>query len=345
MVSATSLRRRTSPSWPLLVLAVVLLISLLLVTVVLRAKPPARLQPITLVTAEWEPYISSELPESGPLARIATQTLLHAGYDPSYTFTTWQLAQRDVLEGGAIGVVAMVDSGTRDEQFIYSDPLLELRYTLFGHDRDDLVSIAQRKDLTGLRVARIEGYDYWRELDESGAEFVTFQSAEDAFLALVEGDVDLVAEDSLAGRALVDGPDFPGDGSLITEVPGASDLTTSSQGLHVLLSDTPEGRRLQEHFNASLAEYRTTPDYAEHVAALDQMQQTVALRSPEGPVELLDGSGATIGITPTGTTGVVDAWPEAPTSPDAMVRVKVLDGPWAGRIVKVPMREVEITHA
>lgn len=323
----------------------VLLVSLLLATVVLRAKPPARLQPVTLVTAEWAPYISSELPESGPLALITAQTLRHAGYDPTYTFTTWQLAQRDVLEGGAIGVVAMVESETRDEQFIYSDPLLELTYTLFGRTEDDLTAIAERTDLTGLRIARIEGYDYWTELDGSGAEFQSYLSAEDAFLALSEGEVDLVAEDSLAGRALVDGPDFPGDGSGIQAVPGSSALTSSSQGLHVLLSDTAEGRRLQEHFNASLAEYRLTPEYAEHIAALEQSHQAVTLRSAEGPVELLDEDGAPVGITPAGTAAVVDAWPQAPTSPEELVRVKVLDGPWVGRIVQVPLRELEMAHA
>lgn len=331
----------------MIALVITVVASLVLVSMVVKVRPPSRSLPITLVSSDWEPYLSPDLPENGPLAQITTQTLQGAGYQPEYTFTSWTLAQQAVENGGALGVVAMVQSGQRDGRFLYSDPIVELRYTLFGLSDDDLAAISERDDLGGLRVARIDGYDYWAELDSSGAEFSTYPTAEVAFAALEDGEVDLVAEDALAGRAALDGPGYARDGASITEVQPITPLTSSTQGLHMLIRDSAEGRRLQEDFNTSLAAYRETSEYTDQLLSLEQTSAAVTLQGGTAGIELFDDDdpGLRLGVTPPGTHGTVLGWPEAPDDEEARVQVKLLDGPWQGKIVSVRLGDVVIADA
>ncbi|PMC74992.1 hypothetical protein CJ197_10935 [Brachybacterium sp. UMB0905] len=334
---------RTRPmTWQVIVLAVVLIAALLLVSLVVKVRPPARTLPITVTSATWAPYLSEELPGNGPLAQIATEALQGAGYQPEYSFTTWPLAQQAVDDGGALGVIAMVASPERDQRFLYSEPILELRYTLFGRADDDLSHIAERSDLSGLRVARIEGYDYWEELEQSGAEFSTYPTTEDAFAALEDGDVDLVAEDFLAGQAALDGAGYLRDGSEIAEVQPTSALTTSTMDLRMLIRDSAEGRRLRSDFNASLARYRESADYDEHLSELQQGTTAVTI---QGEIFDDDDPSQRLGITPQGTPAQVLEWPHEPSDGEARVRVKVLSGPWVGRVVEIRLKDVVITDA
>lgn len=344
-MSRTSLRRHRSTTWQVVVVVLAVVAALVLISMVVTVKPPARAVPVTLVSADWKPYSSADLPDGGPLAVIASESMRQAGYEPEMRFTTWTLAQESVTEGTAVAVVAMVASDERDDRFLYSQPLVDLEYTLFGTAGERLDAISDRQDLSGLRVARIAGYDYWTELDESGAEFRTYPTAEEAFAALDAGQVDLVAEDARAGRALVDGLRFGGDGSRIQEVLPRTDLTFSTQSLHLLLRDNPEGRAVRDDFDEALESFRATPDYQAAVDALDHARPMVSLQSPDGPVALCDESGEELGLTPSGTAAEVVEWPASPTEPDAPVRVKIIDGPWAGHMATAELTDVVMGDA
>ncbi|QCR52263.1 hypothetical protein C1N80_00810 [Brachybacterium sp. SGAir0954] len=345
MIKTPVSRRRGLP-WAVPVLACLVVIALALVFAVVRTNPPERSQPLQISTSEWLPYISPDLPDSGPVAQLLTEVFGRAGYTPEFVYSNWPTAEKEVTSGATIGMAPVVVSESRASFALYSDPLLEFRYTLIGKKGEALDSLSHRSDLTGVKVARIAGYQYWEQLEDSGATFTDYPSSLAAFTALKDGEVDVVAEGSVAGQAVLESAEFADDASLYGEVQPASDLTSSTQGLHLLMKDTPEGRETQQEFNAALAELRGTADYEELVASLeDTSQQVILTGASGGAVDLFDDKGAAVGSTPSGTTGSVLGWPEGSPDRETLVEVKILDGPYRGRLLSARLDDMEIDHA
>lgn len=310
---------------------------------IVRPVPPERSQPIEISTSEWLPYISPDLPDNGPVAKMLTDVFGRAGYTPEFNFTSWPVAEKDVRGGSSIGMAPVVVSSARADFSIYSDPLMDFRYTLFGHKGKTLDSLSKRSDLRGITVARIEGYQYWGELNDSGATFIDRPSANSAFKAVMDGDADVVAEGSVAGDSVLQGPDFPDDASEYTEAAPPSSLTSSTQGLRLLIKDTPEGRELQEEFNKALKEYRATEDYQNVLASLQGSHEEVQLIASEGgAVELEDDEGEKAGATPSGTAAEVLEWPEGTPQRTSLARVKILEGPLSGRVLQAHLEDLEM---
>lgn len=333
-------------TWPLVTVALFVAVGVLAVFTIVRTDPPERSVPVAISTSEWLPYISPELPDNGPIAVMLNEVLGRAGYTPEFTFTTWPLAERDVRNGATIGMAPVIISAERDEFALYTEPLLEFRYTLFGKKGALLESIPQRTELEGVRVARIAGYQYWDELDESGATFVDHPSSLSAFEALQNGEVELVAEGSIAGNAVLRSAEFGDDATSYGEADPETSLSSSAQGLHLLLRDTPEGRRLQQEFDAALTDFRTTEDYQRTLSSLTDSDDLVTLSSNEGgAIELFDTDHRSAGVTPSGTSAVVHAWPKGQLERGSMVSVKLLSGPYTGRVLGVRLEDVEMADA
>lgn len=327
-------------------IACLIVVSFVVVFTMVRRDPPARAVPVTISSSDWLPYISAELPDNGPMAVMLSEVLGRAGYTPEFTFTTWPLAERDVRIGASIGMAPVIISPSRDEFALYSEPLLDFRYTLFGKKGDLLDSLPERTDLKGLTVARIAGYQYWEALDDSEAEFVDYPSALAAFEALQRGEVDLVTEGSVAGNAVLNGADFADDAELYAEASPQTDLTSSTQGLYLLLRDTPEGRTLRDQFNTALADYQNTEDYQRALDSLTTSSTRVKLNSADGgPVELFTNAQESAGFTPAGTAATVYTWPEGELGVETPVSVKLLEGPYAGRVLTARLEDVEMPDA
>lgn len=331
---------------PVVMIAVVLALCLTLVLAVVRADPPERSQPLQISTSEWLPYISPDLPNNGPVAEMLTEVLGRAGYTPVFTFSTWPLAERDVTNGASIGMAPVIVSASRDSFALYTEPLLDFRYTLIGKKGELLDSVADLTDLDGLRIARVEGYQYWDELDDSGATFSDHPSSLDAFTAMMNGEADLVAEGAIAGRAVLEGPSFLDDATAYAEVSPSSSLTSSTQGLHLLLKDSSVGQRLKREIDAALADFQRTEDYQRLLDSLTPGPPQVTLSTAQGgAVELMDDSGAFVGATPSGTSASVLEWPDGTPTAQTLVPVKILDGPLAGKLLAVRLEDLEISDA
>lgn len=335
--------RRRRLSWPYLALTLSVVACLVMAFFIIRPVPPERSQPIEISTSEWMPYISPDLPDNGPVAKMLTDVFARAGYTPEFDFTTWPVAEKDVRSGASIGMAPVVESSARADFSIYSDPIMDFRYTLFGRKGKTLQTLPERTDLRGLKVARIEGYQYWKELNDSGATFVDRPSSESAFETVMDGDADLVAEGSVAGTAVLRSPDFPGDATEFTEVDPPNSLTSSTQGLRLLIKDTAEGRELQKQFNEALAEYTRTEDYQKVLASLEGSNPQVRLSAHDaGAVELLDDDGKKAGATPSGTTATVLEWPDGTPGPTSLTQVKILDGPLSGQVLHARLEDLEM---
>lgn len=342
---------------PVLVGVIVVGTVAMVVGSILSASPARPARPVTVASGPWAPFVGPDLADDGPVARIVTEALRTEGYSPTVSFSSWPLALDRTQRSEVLGSFPFIGSRDRHERYYLSDPILEFEYVLFYSTRQwpSPPEVETADDLRGLRVGRAAGYDVWPELDDAVDEFVTFESSIDAFRALADGDIDLLPEGLLPGQAIIEGPDLrSGSADFGVLEAGDDPLLASDETLHLMMPRTPEARRLMPRFNAALAAIKETDLFAQAVADLTPTPegQTVELVPVDdrGLIELTDPTDDSTFLAPQGTEAVVLAWPDAFTEGDAdgarrtpAVRVKVLNGPSAGRVVDVDARSIRLS--
>lgn len=328
--------------WLRLFLLFVVFFSLAVSLLLIRTQPPKAAQSVNVITSDWEPYVDTTADNGGTLGDIVVAVLASSGYNANVGFDNWSPGLDKVDRGTAFGIFPMVSSAEREEKFEYSDPLVDFKYVLFkkrGHAIPDAVFLG---DLSGVKVGRVAGYDYWPELEESGAQFETFPSTLAGFSALDDGTVDLLVESDLVGNATLDGASFTGDASAFEIVDGDHPALSFEDSVHFLIRKTAISRDVMDTFNASLAEYKETERYREQVASLSGSTEHVALTG-SGLIEVTDDAGAALGSVPPGVSARVLEWPDD-LSAGSSVKIKMLDGPLAGRVARVNLEHVEVAR-
>lgn len=324
---------------------VVALGTLVTLSKLFQAEPPRQTIPVTVATAEWLPYIGPDLENDGPVGEILTDVFRNMGYDVTFTYSNWEAAELEALNGPSIGMAPVVAAPGRLENGEYSDSLLDFSYVLFGKDDGLLPAWEGASDtLDGARVARISGYQYWDELDNSGAQFTDFSTSLEAFNALQQGEVDLVAEGRIAGETILASSEFTDDATRYRVLNSPANFASNTQGLHLYVSDRTESLNLLHQFNDALNSYQNSAKYRQTLTQLTGETQSLNLRSDGSAPMLLDlENRRPIGQTPSGTTGVLISWPQNGANDD-LVTLKLTNGPYAGRIVLVTMKDVEIVN-
>ncbi|GAA4445707.1 substrate-binding periplasmic protein [Phytohabitans houttuyneae] len=337
---------------PVLVLSAVVAVSALVVAFGLRASPVSPSRPVPVSSGSWAPFVGPDLPEGGPVTELVVETLRRAGYAPEVTYTSWSLAEDQVTSGASLGVFPLVGSESRRAELLLSDPLVDFEYVLFYNRRTGQPRVSSAADLGALRVGGVAGYDYWDELESAVGDLVEFESTLDGFRALAAGEVDLLAEGLLSGRAVLADADFAGDAADFDHLRGDNPLVHSVEALYFMMADTAAAATVMGRFNRELARMRQSDEYTRMVADLEPAAaQEVALTptGASGLVELLDEAGRPVLLAPRGTRARVLAWPEEFTGGGrpgrALVKVKVVNGPAQGRVLYVDARSVALEAA
>jgi ABC-type amino acid transport substrate-binding protein len=333
-------------------LLAVLVIGVVMVGSALQGPRTATPRPVLVSSGSWAPFVGPDLPDGGPLAALVAEVLHRQGYSPEMSYSSWELAERRATANETIGAFPFIATAARRADMLLSDPLVEFEYVLFYDSRRGVPSVTAAGDLAGYRVGQIAGYDHWPELAAAAPESVVYPTSLAAFRALGRGEIDLLPEGLLSGRALLATPEFAADASDFAHLEDRTPLVRSTQGLHLVMPRTGEGARLMEDFNAGLADYRRTDEYEQTVAELADGGTadpvTLVPWDGEGLVELLDTSGRPALLAPLGTEAQVLQWPAAFTTPGTMpdppvlVPVKLLNGPAQGRVFSVDARTLRL---
>jgi polar amino acid transport system substrate-binding protein len=335
---------------PPLLLALVLSVSLAMIAMAITRSPARPPRPVLISSGTWAPYVDPSLPRAGPVAELVTVLLQRLGYEPEIAFTSWPLAQARAERGEAFGVFPLVASEARRASFVLSEPLVEFDYALFYDTQRGELVIESEEDLAALSVGRIDGYDYWPELEAAVDEFVLYDSSLEAFRALAAGEIDVVPEGILPGRAVILDPELAADAADFAIVGGDGPLVRSTEGLHLMMPVSREAEAMMSEFDTALARFKDTTEYAEIVSGLEHGTglPTVTLlpAGDTGLVELLDPVYEQVLYSPPGTLARVLAWgagfDDPQPEPPIMVEVKVLNGPAQGRLVLVDARYVQL---
>ncbi|TXK10594.1 amino acid ABC transporter substrate-binding protein [Microbacterium saccharophilum] len=345
-------KRRRASWWTrrggyLLVVAAVLA-TVAVVIAGMRLSPTKPDRPVTISTADWAPYVGEDLPGGGPLAALVRLVLAQQGYQASVDFTTWDLALSRARQGQALAAFPLVASRERAATLLASDPLVDFEYVLFRDTSLSAPDVDEASDLGELRVARIAGYDYWPALDDAVGQYVEFDTSADAFRALAEGAVDLVAEGRVAGETLLNSPELDLDAARFAPLDGDASWLRSTESLRLFVAADADGRRLIEDFNRALADVRLTPEYRALTSSLasEKSGQTVRLDALDGsPVVLQNEAGETLAVLPRGSSAVVLEWPEVfgvTASAALPTRVKITSGPGRGKVGLVDLALIEM---
>lgn len=305
----------------------------------LRAEPPEHQRIVTVSSAPWEPYMGPSLPEDGPLAQIIREALGHEGMEVEFDYSAWPLAHRDVASGRSMAVGPVTFTEDRAASGTYSTELATFSYAVYARATDLRDDGALRRPLGEMTVGIVDGYRLWPAIEESGAEFVAFESATAAFRALSAGKVDVAIEGELVADSLIRGKELEIDAAELHRVILPETQRAPVQSLHLYAGDSDSGRRFVGAFDAGLAQLRASERYEELLDALDGRAETVRVRSSgPAPAPLADDSGELIGRTPDGATAMVLTW----EGEWERARVKVQDGPLAGRVGWLALEDVEI---
>lgn len=305
----------------------------------LWTEPPEQQRVVTVSSAPWEPYMGPSLPEEGPLAQIVREALEHEGMGVEFDYSSWPLAHRDVASGQSMAVGPVTRTEDRAAYGTYSAELATFSYAVYARAEDLREDGSPQRPLEAMTVGIVDGYRLWPAIEESGAEFVAFESATAAFRALAGGEIDVAIEGELVAESLIRGTELDIDAVELRPMTLPEAQQAPVQSLHLYAGDSESGRQFVEAFDAGLAKLRASERYEELLAALDGRAETVRVRS-SGPavVPLTDDADRVLGQTPDGTTAVVLNW----EGERERVQVKVQDGPLAGRVGWLTLEDVEI---
>src|SRR5690606_12455749 len=95
------------------------------------------------------------------------------------------------------------------------------------------------EDLARLRVAGVEGYEYWDEFDAAVGTLETYPTTHDAMVALAQGEVDIVAEGHLSGLDALASPGFTYDARGISVIDSSEPWAKSEQALYFMMAPRP----------------------------------------------------------------------------------------------------------
>lgn len=280
------LRKIPLPPRPTLVLWTaifgILLVLLLKFPVLPQPSRPPR--PVNIATSEWAPYVTETAPNDGPMAEILRLVLNRQGLEPNIQYSTWDAALQNVESGQALAAFPMVLGEEREDGFTHTEPIYSFTYRLFYDGTRPPLTLSNPETLKSLTVGTIDGYYYWREVDELIEHNITYPTTHEAFIALAEGTVDIVIEGEDVGIAELLSPSFPYDASRFQIVEEEHPWTTSERGLHLFLQQGEQTESFIEQFNSHLAEVKNTREYTsiiENLSPFDNGYQ-VSVRAPQG---------------------------------------------------------------
>lgn len=337
-------------SRPALLLVSVMVLAAAAIIVGLRPGA-ASTHPLRLTSGSWAPYVGPDLADDGPVAKLVVEALRRAGYSPEVDFTSWSVAEQQVDDGTSNGVFPLVGSQQRRSRLRLSDKITDFQYVLFykrgAHER----RITSAADLSGQRVGRIAGYDYWTELDSAVTTWVDCRTALECFEYLAAGKVDLVAEGLLAGDAVLADPAFSGDQAEFDHVRDNNPWARSTEGLYLMMGNASGSAEVIRAFNRELAKMHDSGEQDRILAevqgaALEQVG--LAPTGDSGLVELMDPRGRVVLLAPQGTRAQVMQWPAefggvgVSLRRRILVQVKIVNGPARGRVLYVDARALRL---
>jgi polar amino acid transport system substrate-binding protein len=155
----------------------------------------AQMAPLKLVSTAWPPFTNAPGQPRFALD-LVEEAFSRIGLKANTTIVGAPEFTAALLGGQYDGSAAAWKDPEREKALVFSQPYLENRLVLVGRRGAD-VSAKTLSELTGKRVAIVDGYSYGGAVDLGGPTFVRSRSEEDSLSQLLKGNVDYTLMDDL----------------------------------------------------------------------------------------------------------------------------------------------------
>lgn len=220
---------------------------------------------IRLASGEWAPYLSEHLKHYGVVSRIVTEAFALEGVKVEYGFRPWKRAYKEALIGAYDGSVVWTKNPKREQDFYYSDQVIEGESVLF-HLKSYPFDWKSKEDLTGLRVGGELGYNYalLQDLQEQGKiKLNRVASDKQNFGMLLHKRIDIFQQDRVAGYDFLNDHFTPEEIQQITHHP----KPIRTDPYHLILSKkNDDNQRLLKLFNKGLKRLKENGKYQQYIS-------------------------------------------------------------------------------
>ncbi|WP_052741709.1 substrate-binding periplasmic protein [Kiloniella litopenaei] len=216
---------------------------------------------ITVTVGEWPPFLSQEIEGKGVIAEMIVEIFASQGIEAELTFLPWGRGYHEAAIGQFQAMGVWMHKSEREEEFIYSDPVLKEQFVFF-HRKDKPFDWAKMDDLKPYRLGGGIKYSYGPELDAALADgtLIMDRGANDKvnFQKLLVDRVQIYPQEMSVGYYALSRDFSPEERAQITHHPKAI-LNNLS---YVLFPKALKGSaELVARFNKGLKEYRESGAY------------------------------------------------------------------------------------
>src|SRR4051812_28922423 len=156
---------------------------------------------LKLVSTSWPPFTNA--PKQPRFALdLVEAALRRIDVTASTAIVSAPQYSNALLAGLFDGSAAAWKDPERERELVFSQPYLENRLVLVGR-HGATVSARALADLTGKRVAIVDGYSYGDTVDAAGPVWIRSHSEEDSLAQLLKGDADYTLMDDLVIQYIV----------------------------------------------------------------------------------------------------------------------------------------------
>jgi polar amino acid transport system substrate-binding protein len=222
------------------------------------AAATAGAETVKLANGDWKPFQGKDLPNHGPASQIATEAFAKQGWDVDFKFLPWARGKKMAKRGDLDGTMIYSYTEERAENFIYSDPILELENRVY-YNTDSPVEWAKPADLADLTLGGVVDYDYdiQRRNPEAGITFDRVGKPVLNFKKLARGRLDAVVSNRLVGQSLA-------QAAGVRDRIAMHPKPTTSEPYHLMVSKNVDNAdQIVETFNKGLAKLRESGRHAE----------------------------------------------------------------------------------
>ena len=221
---------------------------------------------VQIGNGDWSPYQSKSLKQYGFASEIVTEAFKSQGVEVEYKFYPWARSMKLAQSGKLAGTFLWGYKKEREEDFYFSDPIVDISYVFFYLKSNDF-DWKGVSDLEGKKIGATVSYSYGKDFDEARKNNLLQidEAPKDSlnFEKLVKGRIDIFPNDLDAGLDILR-KNHPKDFNKV-----AYHKKSLRETPHYLLVSKkhPKAKEILEAFNKGLKEIRAAGKYDQIVKA------------------------------------------------------------------------------
>ena len=150
---------------------------------------------LRLTASAWPPYVDVDAERNGFAVVLVSQALERAGYETSFTVTSWPESLENTEAGSFDVNVSLWRTDERAEALTFSEPYITNDISFVKRAASD-INFSDRGDLVGLRIGVGEDFAYTAErYDTAGIDVQVGGSVDENIGKLKAEELDLVISD------------------------------------------------------------------------------------------------------------------------------------------------------